>query len=88
LTAFCVTVPTTSPALVSVASAARCDWPTTSGTFTTSGPLETSTATVLPSCSSVPAGGFVPITLPAATVVLGCILVVGLKPALRSLATA
>ena len=80
-----MTVPTDRPALESVASAAACDWPTTSGTVTVAGPLETSTTTWLPSCVSVPAGGFVPITRPAATVLLFCERVVGLKPALRSL---
>ncbi len=45
-----VTVPTTSPAFVSVASAADWDWPITSGTLTGAGPLETSTVTGLPSC--------------------------------------
>src|SRR6185437_14566268 len=60
------------------------DWPVTSGTETGAGPLETSTSTPLPSCSTVPAGGFVPITFPAATVVLACLVTRGLKPALRS----
>src|SRR5260370_33084064 len=50
-----VTAPSCRPALVSVASAADCDWPTTSGTLTGAGPLETGTTTGLPGRASVPA---------------------------------
>src|SRR5207302_111477 len=44
-----LTLPTSSPALVSAASAAVWDSPTTSGTRTIAGPLDTSTVTALPS---------------------------------------
>src|ERR1700730_5183580 len=84
----CVTVPTVRDALVSVASAAVWDWPVTAGTRTGAGPLDTSTVPGSPTCTSVPADGLVALTRPAGAVEFGCVLVVGLKPALRSRATA
>src|SRR5438445_7624559 len=64
--------PTSRPTLVSAASAAVCDSPSTSGTRTCVGPLETSSVTALPTSATVPAGGSVPITRPCAIDALGC----------------
>ena len=83
-----VIAPTSSFALVSVDSAAVWDWPTTSGTPTDAGPLETNTVTWLPTWTSVPAEGLVLMTWPLATVELAWGLVVGTKPAARSFASA
>src|SRR5438067_1855928 len=88
LDTWCVSLPTASPAFLSAASAALRDSPRTSGTRTGAGPLETFTSTTLPACSSVPAGGSVPITRPALIVELGCELLLGMKPATFSRARA
>src|SRR5207237_339701 len=77
---FCCTALGVTPALR--------DSPRRSGTRTGAGPLETFTSTTLPACSSVPAGGSVPITRPALIVGLGCELVLGMKPAAFSRARA
>ena len=47
-------------------------WPITFGMLTCCGPVETLTVTVEPGGTFVPAAGSVPITLPGATVLLGC----------------
>ena len=60
----------TMPTPVSAVPAAACVWPTTLGTVTLHGPVETTRATVLPYDAWVPAEGFWLITSPAATVLL------------------
>ena len=59
-----MTVPLASPASEIAAWAEDRLSPVTSGTVISAGPLETSTVTVLPWRSTVPAGGSVPITTP------------------------
>ena len=65
-----VAVPVTRPAPVSAVPAAVCVWPTTLGTVTLHGPVETTKATALPDCTWASAAGFWLITSPAATVLL------------------
>ena len=60
----------------------------TSGTRTGAGPVETINVTALPCCTSVPAGGSVAITTPVGTLPLDWLVMVGWKPAFRSLAAA
>src|SRR4029079_9581284 len=74
--ACCVIVPTTSPALMIAVVAAACVKPTTFGTLTPAGPVETTRATALPAATEVPATGFCEITLPAGTVAEACCVIV------------
>jgi hypothetical protein len=67
-----VTVPTVSPAPVIALVAAVCVNPTTFGTGTCAGPVDTTRFTAVPRLSSVPANGLSLITFPAATVPLDC----------------
>jgi hypothetical protein len=67
-----VTVPTTKPALVSEVPAAACVNPTTFGTATLAGPVDTTKFTADPTFTLVPATGLSLITFPAATVALDC----------------
>src|ERR1700719_2046033 len=67
-----VTVPTVSPAAVIALVAAACVNPTTLGTATCAGPVDTTRFTAVPKFSSVPANGLSLITCPAATVPLDC----------------
>src|SRR5204863_9401924 len=53
--------------------AAACAWPTTFATATSAGPLETTRLTAEPLATLVPAVGLSLMTLPAATVLLDCI---------------
>src|SRR5947207_400921 len=69
----CVTAPTVRPAPVRALVAAACVWPTTFGTGTCVGPLETTRLTAEPLATLVPAVGLSLMTLPAATVLLDCI---------------
>jgi hypothetical protein len=71
-----VTVPTTSPAPVIAVLAAPCVLPTTFGTDTFAGPLETTKLTAEPAFTLVPATGFSLITLPEATVPLEAVVTV------------
>src|SRR5204862_521259 len=71
-----VTVPTARPAPVMALAAAACVWPTTFGTATWAGPLETTRLTAEPLATLVPAVGLSLITVPEATVVLDCIVTV------------
>src|SRR5881227_2415806 len=68
-----VTAPTVRPAPVMALVAAACVWPTTFGTAICAGPLETTRLTAEPLATLVPAGGLSLMTLPAATVLLDCI---------------
>src|SRR5213082_2756993 len=68
-----VTAPTVRPAPVMALAAAACVWPTTFGTAICAGPLETTRLTGEPLATFVPAGGLSLMTLPAATVLLDCI---------------
>jgi len=67
-----VTVPRTKPAPVIAVVAAACVSPTTFGTDTCAGPLETIRFTAEPVLTDVPATGLSLITLPEATVLLDC----------------
>src|ERR1019366_3188787 len=71
-----VTVPTTRPAPVIAVVAAACVCPTTFGTATCAGPVETTRFTADPRVTSVPATGLSPITLPDATVPLEAVVTV------------
>ena len=64
------TVPTSSPALVSVVAAAACAMFTTDGIATGGGPVETARLTAVPTVTDVPAIGLSLTTLPAGTVTL------------------
>ena len=78
-----VTVPSTKPAPVTAVVAAACVSPTTFGTNTFAGPLETTKFTAEPILTLVPATGLSLMTLPAATVLLDCwVIVPTTKPAL------
>src|SRR5207302_1413698 len=68
-----VTAPRVRPAPVMALVAADCVWPTTFGTETCVGPLETTRLTAEPLATFVPAVGLSLMTLPAATVLLDCI---------------
>ncbi len=76
LLACVVTVPTTKPAVVMAVLAALCVSPTTLGTLTCAGPLETTRSTDEPVFTLVPAVGFSLITFPEATVPLACVVIV------------
>ena len=65
-----VTVPTVNPAPVIAVLAAAWVSPTTFGTLTIAGPLETTMATAAPDVTLVPAAGFSLMTSPEATVLL------------------
>src|SRR3989440_1575754 len=67
-----VTAPRVRPAPVMALVAAACVWPTTFGTATCVGPLETTRLTAEPLATLVPAVGLSLMTLPAATVLLDC----------------
>jgi hypothetical protein len=71
-----VTVPSTRPAPVIAVVAAACVSPTTLGTDTGAGPLDTTRFTAEPRFTNVPAAGFSLITLPAATVLLAAVVTV------------
>src|SRR6185369_11325780 len=73
LLAAVVTTPSTSPALVMAVVAAVCVRPTTFGTATLGGPLETTRLTADPAFTCVPAAGLSLITLPAGTVLLAAV---------------
>src|SRR5205823_14859759 len=68
-----VTAPTVRTAPVMALVAAACVWPTTFGTAICAGPLETTRLTAEPLATLVPAVGLSLMTLPAATVLLDCI---------------
>jgi hypothetical protein len=77
-----VIVPTINPALVMAVEAAVCVLPTTFGTATWGGPLETTRLTEDPLLTCVPAVGLWLITLPEATVVLDAVVTVpNVRPA-------
>ena len=63
-------MPTTNPALVIDVVAAACVSPTTLGTLTFAGPLDTTRFTEEPVLTDVPAAGASLITEPEATVLL------------------
>jgi len=85
LLAAVVTVPTTNPAFVSAVVAAACVEPTTFGTVTDAGPLDTTRFTADPALTDVPATGLSLITLPDATVLLAAVVTVPTtKPAFVS----
>jgi len=65
-----VTVPTVSPAPVIAVDAAACVSPTTLGTLTAAGPVETTRLTGDPDAALAPAIGLWLMTLPEATVLL------------------
>src|SRR5262245_26084726 len=65
-----VTVPTTRPAFVIAVLAAACVCPTTFGTVTGGGPLETTRFTNVPGLTCAAAAGSWAMTIPAGTVVL------------------
>src|SRR5206468_13074568 len=71
-----LTVPTTSCAVVIAVDAAACVRPTTSGALTCGRPVETVSATALPTTTSAPPAGDWLITLPAGTVRLEALLIV------------
>jgi len=71
-----VTVPTTKPAFVIAVVAAACVIPTTFGTITGAGPLETTRLTAEPALTDVPATGLSLITLPDGTVPLAAVVTV------------
>jgi hypothetical protein len=77
-----VTVPTTNPALVIDVVAAACVSPTTFGTLTGAGPLDTTKFTADPAATLVPATGLSLITSPDGTVLLDAVVTVpSTKPA-------
>jgi hypothetical protein len=77
-----VTVPNVRPAEVIAVVAAACVLPTTFGTATCGGPLETTRLTEDPLLTCVPAVGLWLITLPEATVVLDAVVTVpNVRPA-------
>src|SRR3954470_11639329 len=65
-----VTVPTTSCAPVMAVDAASCVSPTTLGALTCGKPVDTVSATALPTTTSAPAAGDWLMTVPAGTVML------------------
>jgi hypothetical protein len=71
-----VTVPATRPAPVMAVVAAACVSPTTFGTDTFAGPLETTRLTAEPALTEVPATGLSLITLPEATLLLDAVVTV------------
>ena len=71
-----VTVPSTKPAPVIAVVAAACVSPTTFGTDTFAGPLETTRFTADPTLTLVPAVGVSLITFPEATVLLDAVVTV------------
>src|SRR3954471_9084129 len=71
-----VMVPTTSCAVVIAVAAAACVNPTTAGALTCGRPDETVRAIALPTTTSAFAAGFWLITDPAATVMLGAVVIV------------
>src|SRR3984885_4527283 len=75
-----VTVPRTKPTPVIAVVAAACVAPTTFGTGTVGGPVETTRFTADPIATDVPASGLSLITLPDGTVLLGA---VGTEPSTR-----
>jgi hypothetical protein len=86
-----VTVPVVNPAAVSAALAAACVSPTTFGTLTGAGPLETTSVTADPVATLVAAAGFSLMTLPEATVLLDWVVTVPTvnpAPVMAVLATA
>src|SRR5687767_1858944 len=68
-----VTVPTVNPAAVNAVVAAACRRLVTFGTATSAGPLETTSATLLPMTTSVPPTGLWLMTNPAGTVSLDAV---------------
>jgi hypothetical protein len=83
------TAPTPRPAFFNITSAARRVKPTTSGTATFAGPLDTSRFTADPELTSVPAAGVVLITLPVGVVALPTVVTVPTtRPALFIFASA
>ena len=77
-----VTVPTTNPAPVIDVVAAACVNPTTFGTLTGAGPVDTTMFTAEPAATLVPATGLWLITLPEGTVLLDAVVTVpSTKPA-------
>jgi hypothetical protein len=78
----CVTVPTVKPALVRAVVAADCVSPTTFGTLTGGGPLETTSATAAPFATLVAAAGLSLMTAPLAVEVLdACVTAPTVSPA-------
>ena len=73
LLAAVVTVPTTRPAPVIAVVAAACVRPTTFGTATCAGPVDTTRFTAEPALTCVPAAGVSLMTFPAATVLLAAV---------------
>jgi hypothetical protein len=71
-----VAAPTTSPAPVIAVVAAACVSPTTFGTATVGGPVDTTRFTADPSVTEVPAAGFSLITSPEGTVLLEAVVTV------------
>src|ERR1019366_4732490 len=71
-----VSVPTTRPTPVIAVAAAACVCPTTFGTATGAGPVDTTRFTADPRATSVPATGLSLITLPDATVLLEAVVTV------------
>ena len=69
-----MTVPTTSPRVVRVLRQRSATGPSGRAPSTGAGPLETSTVTALPTCSSFPRADSVAITCPLATFALACAL--------------
>src|SRR3954462_12671765 len=67
--------PTVKPMLVSALDAFACGWFVTSGTATCGSPEEITSATALPTTTSVPAAGFLLITEPDGTVMLDVVLI-------------
>src|SRR5205085_10622714 len=71
-----VTVPRVRPAPVMALVAADCVWPTTFGTAICAGPLETTRLTGEPLATPARRASVLLMTLPAATVLLDCIVTV------------
>src|SRR4051812_23098146 len=69
-------VPTTSCAVVIAVVAAACVNPTTAGVLTCGRPVETVSATALPTTTSAPAAGLWLMTLPDGTVMLVAVVMV------------
>jgi hypothetical protein len=84
-----VMVPTVRPAVVKVVVATACAVPTTLGTVTCGGPVETTRLTALPDATGVPLAGFWLMTSPAATVVLDDVVTVPtVRPAVANVIVA
>src|SRR5215467_730908 len=76
-----VTSLTWNPLFTSALCASGSDWPTTPGTLTFGGPVETLSVTVVPRATRLPSAGLALITSPFCTVAEGVSTTLGTSPA-------